>query len=143
VPGSVVVPAGVTAGGFNVFTQHVASQTIVTISVTGGGVTRSATLTVNPDQASPPPPPPPSSTATLTVTASGRSGERVTSAPSGINVAVGSSGSASFSSGSSITLSVTNGRDAIWSGACSSGGSKRRSCTFTISGNASVTANVQ
>ena len=142
VPGSVIVPAGVTAGGFNVFTQHVASQTIVTISVTGGGVTRSATLTVNPDQASPPPPPP-SSTATLTVTASGRSGERVTSAPSGINVAVGSSGSASFSSGTSITLSVTNGRDAIWSGACSSGGTKRRSCTFTISGNASVTANVQ
>jgi hypothetical protein len=141
VPGSVIVPAGVTAGGFNVFTQHVASQTIVTISVMGGGVTRSATLTVNPDQASPPPPP--SSTATLTVTASGRSGERVSSAPSGINVAVGSSGSASFTSGSSITLSVSNGRDAIWSGACSSGGSKRRTCTFTISGNASVTANVQ
>jgi hypothetical protein len=33
--------------------------------------------------------------------------------------------------------------DAIWSGACSSGGDKRRSCTFTLNGGASVTANVQ
>jgi len=31
----------------------------------------------------------------------------------------------------------------IWSGACSSGGNKVKICTFTISGNASVTANVQ
>jgi hypothetical protein len=85
----------------------------------------------------------PSGTATLTVTASGRSGERVTSSPAGINVSVGSSGSASFTTGTSITLSVTNGRDAIWSGACSSAGSKRRTCTFTFSGASSVTANVQ
>jgi hypothetical protein len=56
---------------------------------------------------------------------------------------VGSSGSASFAAGTSITLSVSNGRDAIWSGACSSGGDKRRSCTFTLNGGASVTANVQ
>jgi len=142
VPGSMIVPAGVTAGGFNVFTTQVTTQTIVTISVTGGGVTKSATLTVNPDQAPPPPPPPPSA-ATLTVTASGRSGERVTSSPTGIDVAVGSSGSASFSARTSIRLSVTNGRSAIWSGACSSGGRRRSSCTFTINGNASVTANVQ
>jgi hypothetical protein len=40
-------------------------------------------------------------------------------------------------------LSVTNGRDAIWSGACSSGGNKTKTCTFTITGNASVTGNVQ
>jgi hypothetical protein len=38
---------------------------------------------------------------------------------------------------------VTNGRDAIWSGGCSSGGNKQRTCAFTLSGNASVTANVQ
>ena len=81
--------------------------------------------------------------ATLTVTASGRSGERVTSSPAGINVSVGTTGSGSFNVGTSITLSVTNGRDAIWSGACSSGGDKRRTCTFTLNGNASVTANVQ
>jgi hypothetical protein len=96
-------------------------------------------ITVNP-AGSPPPPPP---TATVTVTATGRSGERVTSSPSGLNVQVGTSGSASFTTGSAITLSVSNGRDAIWSGACSSGGSKRRSCTFTPTANAAVTASVQ
>lgn len=87
--------------------------------------------------------PPGGTTATLTVTATGRSGERVLSNPSGISVAVGSTASATFNAGTSITLSVTNGRDAIWSGACSSGGEKRRTCTFTLSGNASVGANVQ
>ena len=88
-------------------------------------------------------PPPPTTPRTLTVTASGRSGERVTSSPAGISVAVGSTGSATFGSGTSITLGVTNGRDAIWSGACSSGGNKTRTCTFTLNADASVTANVQ
>jgi hypothetical protein len=88
-------------------------------------------------------PPTPGQMATLTVTATGRSGERVTSSPSGVNVAVGSTGSASFATGTSITLSVTNGRDAIWSGACSTSGNKTRTCGFTLNGNASVTANVQ
>jgi trimeric autotransporter adhesin len=88
-------------------------------------------------------PPPPTGTATLTVTATGRSGERVTSNPAGINVSVGATGSASFNAGTSITLSVTNGRDAIWSGACSSGGNKVKTCTFTLNANATVTANVQ
>jgi hypothetical protein len=89
------------------------------------------------------PPPPPGETATLTVSASGRSGERVLSSPAGINVAVGSTGSASFTIGTSITLSVTDGRDAIWSGACSSGGDKERTCRFTLNSAASVSANVQ
>jgi hypothetical protein len=31
----------------------------------------------------------------------------------------------------------------IWSGSCSSGGLKAKSCTFTINANSSVTANVQ
>ena len=244
---SVMVPAGVLAGGFNVFTTQVTTTTVVTISVTGGGVTKSATLTVTPDAAPPPPPaatlsafsvsptsvvggasatgtvtlasaapaggtavslgsnqpgaasvpasvtvaagatsanftittfpsagttvqlsatlgsttlfaalgvtqgspppppppPPPSGTSTLTVTASGRGGERITSTPAGINVTVGSSGSASFSNGTSITLKDANGRDVIWSGACSSGGNETKSCTFTLNANASVTANVQ
>ena len=86
---------------------------------------------------------PPGQTATLTVSATGRSGERVLSNPSGISVSVGSTGSAAFNVGTSITLSVTNGRDAIWSGACSSGGEKRRTCTFTLNANAAVTGNVQ
>jgi len=49
----------------------------------------------------------------LTVTATGRSGERVTSSPAGLSVGTGTTGSANFASGTSVTLSVTNGRDAI------------------------------
>ena len=133
VPASVTVPAGATSTTFAATTTAVTASTPVTITATAGAVTRTATLTVNP----------PGQSATLSVTATGRAGERITSSPAGINVAVGSTGSASFAVGTSITLSVTNGRDAIWSGACSSGGNKARTCTFTINGAASVTGNVQ
>ena len=136
VPGTVTVPAGSTSATFPVTTSSVTASTPVTLSGVYAGVTRSASLTVTPQ-------PPPTSTATLSVTATGRSGERVTSSPAGISVNVGSTGSASFAVGTSITLSVAGGRDAIWSGACSSGGNKTRSCTFTLTANASVTANVQ
>jgi len=51
VPNGVTIPAGSTTGGFNIFTTSVSAQTIVTISVSGGGVTRTASLTVNPDAA--------------------------------------------------------------------------------------------
>ena len=137
VPASVTVPAGATSATFTVTTTSVAASTSATISALFAGVTRTAALTVNP------PAPPPGQAVTLTVTATGRSGERVSSSPAGINVAVGSTGSASFTTGTSITLSATNGRDVIWSGACSSGGNRTKTCTFTISANASVTANVQ
>jgi len=103
------------------------------------GVTRTATVTVTAAA----PPPPPVQTAALTVSVSGRSGQRVTSSPAGISVTTGNAGSASFTTGTSITLTVSDGRDAIWSGACSSSGSKRRTCTFTLNGTASVSANVQ
>jgi hypothetical protein len=139
VPASVTVLAGNSGASFSISTTAVSASTTVTISATYNGTTRTAPLSVTP----PAPPPPPPQTATLTVTASGRSGERITSNPAGINVATGSSGSASFASSTSITLSVTNGRSAIWSGACSSGGNKQTTCTFTITGTASVTANVQ
>ncbi len=56
---------------------------------------------------------------------------------------VGSSGSASFAAGTSVTLRVSSGREAIWSGACSSGGNKTKSCTFTANANTTVSANVQ
>jgi hypothetical protein len=86
---------------------------------------------------------PPGQGAILTVTATGRGGERVISNPTGINVLVGSTATAPFITGTSITLSVSNGRDAIWSGACSSGGNKTKACTLTLTSNASVTVNVQ
>jgi hypothetical protein len=136
VPTSVTVAEGSSNAVFAISTGAVAATTTVTISASANGVTRTATLTVT---TAPPPP----QTATLTVTASGRGGERVTSNPAGISAPTGTSGSASFAVGTSITLSVSNGRSAIWSGACSSGGSKTRTCTFTLSGTAAVTANVQ
>ena len=133
VPATVAVAAGATKATFAAGTNAVSASAAVTISGSFSGVTRSAVLTVNP----------PGVSATLTVTATGRSGERVLSSPAGISVQVGSTGSGSFTTGTSITLSVSNGRDAIWSGACSSGGDKRRTCTFTLNGNATVSANVQ
>jgi len=144
-PGLAIVPAFVTVFpgntfvSFSISTTSASTTTDVTISATYNGTTRSAILVVTGSGAPPPPP----QGAALTVTASGRSGERITSSPAGISVSTGSSGSASFASGTSITLTVSNGRDAIWSGACSSGGNKQRSCTLTLNGAASVSANVQ
>ena len=132
-PASVTVAAGATGATFAIATTTVTTSTAATITATAGTLTRTAALTVSP----------PGQAATLTVTASGRSGERITSSPAGISVAVGSSGSSSFQSGTSITLSVSNGRDAIWSGACSSGGSKAKTCRFTLGASAAVSAGVQ
>ena len=132
---SVTIPAGSTTGGFFINTAAVSTQTLATISVSGGGVTRSATLTLNPVVAP--------NTISLAVNAGGRSGERVVSNPTGLSVATGSTGSAQFAPGTAVTLSVASGRDAIWSGACSSGGAKTRTCTLTLNANSSVTANVQ
>jgi Beta-propeller repeat len=135
VPSSVTVNSGAVTAIFTVSTSGVAASTPVMISATYNGTTRSAGITVT--AAAPP------ETATLSVTATGRSGERVTSSPAGLSVNTGSSGTATFAAGTSVTLSVSNGRDAIWSGACSSGGDKTRSCTFTLNGTATVTVNVQ
>jgi hypothetical protein len=133
VPAGVSVAQGATSANFPIATRAVTPSTPVTITASAGGVTRTATLTVNPQPQA----------ATLTVTATGRGGERVTSNPAGINVAVGSTGSASFAIGTTISLSATNSRDVIWSGVCSSGGNKTKTCTFTLNANAAVTANVQ
>jgi hypothetical protein len=133
VPASVTVTAGATSATFSVATGSVTTATPVTISASSGGATGTATLTVNPA----------AQAGTITVTASGRTGSNVTSSPAGINVPVGSTASASFTTGTKITLTVSNGRDAIWSGACSSSGSKAKTCSFTLTGNGSLTANVQ
>ena len=130
---SVTIPAGATSTTFAVTTTAVAAATSATITATYGGTSRSAILTLNP----------PTTNVSLTVTASGRGGERLTSNPVGIDVTVGSTQSVGFAINSTITLSVSNGRDAVWSGACSSGGNKAKTCTFRIGGNASVTGNVQ
>ena len=133
VPASVTVGAGATSATFAVTTSAVVSSTAVTITGSGGGAVRTATLTVNPQPAA----------ALLTLTATGRTGETVSSSPVGLKVNVGTSGSASFTTGTVVTLSVSNGRDAIWSGGCSSGGVKTKTCSVTINAATSVTANVQ
>lgn len=132
---SVLIPAGATASGVTITNSLVTTQTMVTISVNGGGVTRSATLTINPTVAP--------TTFSLGVVAGGRSGERVVSNPAGISVATGSHAVGQFAPGTLITLSVASGRDAIWAGDCSSNNSKSKTCSFTIKANATVTANVQ
>jgi hypothetical protein len=134
-PSAVTVQAGSNTVNFTVNTQTVTSATtgVITATSNADGVSKSVGLSVNPV----------AQTDTLTVTATGRSGQVVSSTPAGISVATGSSGSGAFNPGTSITLSVSNSRSAIWSGACSSGGRSARSCTFTINANAAVTANVQ
>ncbi len=52
VPSSVTVPAGQTSASFTVATQQVSSTTQVTITARAGGVSRQATLTVNPPSGS-------------------------------------------------------------------------------------------
>ena len=136
VPASVTVSAGSTTGVFNISTTSVGATTAVAIAASYTGTTKTATLTVN--AAAPPPP----QSATLTLTVTGRSGVHVTSTPSGLDVVTGNTGSASFNIGTSITLTVGSGRDATFSGACAKS-SKSKSCTFTLNGTASVTANVQ
>lgn len=66
VPASVTVAAGATSASFNINTTTVTTATSAIISGTFNGVTRSATLTINPVAAPPPPPPP--STDTVRVT---------------------------------------------------------------------------
>jgi len=48
VPSTVTVPAGATSANFTISTRAVSSATSVTITASAGGVSRSATLTVNP-----------------------------------------------------------------------------------------------
>ena len=132
VPANVTVAAGALIATFPITTSEVTVSTSATITASAGGVTGTAALTVTPVTA-----------ATLTVTATGRTGETVSSTPIGISVAVGSTGTASFPTSTSITLRATNNRAVVWSGACSSAGAKVATCTFTMTANASVTANVQ
>ena len=65
VPASVTVAAGASSASFIVSTVAVSATTSATISGSFGGVTRSATLTINTNAAPPPPPP---STDTVRIT---------------------------------------------------------------------------
>lgn len=65
VPASVTVAAGASSANFAINTTAVSAATSATISGTFNGITRSATLTINPVAAPPPPPP---STDTVRIT---------------------------------------------------------------------------
>jgi hypothetical protein len=56
VPGVVTVPQFGAAGGFDIQTRQVTTRTLVDVSVSGGGVTLTATLTLDPISTAPPPP---------------------------------------------------------------------------------------
>jgi hypothetical protein len=131
----ITIPAGSTSNGIQITSGLVKTQTVVTISVTGGGVTRSANLTLNPSTTP--------STMSLSVTAGGRTGEHVVSNVGGLSVATGTTGSIQVAPGTVVTLSVINGRSAIWNQACSSNNVATKSCTLTVNANSPVTANVQ
>lgn len=137
VPASVTVPQGATTATFSVSTTPVGADTTATVTGSYNGVSRAGLLTIT---ATAPPQP---AGVTLTVRATGRSGESVVSSPAGANAKVGTISLASFAANTVITLSATNNRDVIWSGSCSSGGNKAKSCTFTIKANSSVSASVQ
>ena len=183
VPASVTVAAGTTSASFTVTTSAVNASTVMSISASLLGNTKTALLTVNPAVACTPTTCAAQgkncgtisdgcggtlvcgsctvpqtcggagianvcgtstvSTALLTLTATGRTGETVSSSPVGLAVNVGTTGSASFTTGTSVTLTVSNGRVVIWSGGCSSNGVKVKTCSLTINAATSVTANVQ
>jgi len=131
--------AGEQSKGIDIFTDPVTEPVSGTFTALSGASSQTATLVVSPTA------PPPTSTTkqTLTVTAKGRSGSRVTSSPVGIDVAVGSTRSYGFDTGTSVRLTVSGGRSAIWSGACNSGGSKTTSCTVSMTAAKAVTADVR
>jgi hypothetical protein len=133
-----VPPAGSSIGGVAILSAMLNADNKPDIALAWGGASSGMAVLRNTSGAAPP-----GQTATLSVTATGRRGERVTSTPAGINAAVGSTSSASFPAGTSVTLRVSNGRTAVWSGACFSGGNSARTCTLSLSGNAAVTANVR
>jgi hypothetical protein len=81
------------------------------------------------------------STAVLSVTATGGGGDITTTPSAGIKASSGRPASTGvFDIGTSITLKTSDGHGAVWSGACSSGGTAASSCTFTFNGAASVNA---
>ena len=92
VPANVTVAQGATSAVFTITTSQVTASTPATITASAGSVTRTATLTVTP----------PGQAVAVAVTATGRSGERITSSPAGINVNVGSTGVSAFTSGTQI-----------------------------------------
>jgi hypothetical protein len=116
----VTIPAGTTNGGFNIFVTPVSTPTTVTISVSGAGVTKSATLTVNPAGAPPPP--------------SGPSLSAVSLNPATVAAGSSSQGTVTFSSAVSAatTVSLSSGNTAASTPASVTVPAGSASATFTV-----------
>ncbi len=138
------------SGGTTVMLTAAAASGSVFAGWSGGGCTGTGSCTVQINNnvtvsatfntSDAPPPPPPSGTFTLTVTKVQDGGTgNVASSPAGIDC--GATCTASFASGTSITLfaSPTTGRFASWAaGPCA--GSTNPSCAFTLGANTTATA---
>jgi hypothetical protein len=151
VPSSVIVPQFAAAGGFHIGTVAVSERTLVTISVSGGGVTLDATLTLEP-VASPAVAalalspstvsPGGSSTGTVTLTAAAPAGglvvalsasSTVASVPATLTVPAGAT-SASFT----VSTSSAAGSTTI----TASGGGASRSAVLTVNAPAQDTVTI-
>jgi hypothetical protein len=131
VPATVTVPMNDSGVFFTVTNSNVTSAVSGTVTATYLGITDVMPVTVAPKP----------NTVTLNVTTSGKSGNSIASTPAGISVAVGNGQSTPFAPGTSLTLSVSGGRDAIWIGACN--GQKAKTCTFTITADMTINVAVQ
>ena len=135
VPSSVTVPENSTSVNFTVSTSNVLTQSPVTINGTYNGVIRSTTITVNPAAVP----------FVLSVAKAGDGTGVVTSTPAGISC--GATCSASFDSGTSVSLSAAPDPGSVfsgWSGACSGTGAcavtSAQSVTATFTRSSAATA---
>lgn len=122
---------GSTFGGWSAPGCGVALTCVVTVTAA-----TSVTATFNAPPPPPPPPPPPTFTLSVVKAGSASGTSTVTSAPAGITC--GATCSASFPSGTSVTLTAVAGSFFMgWSGGgCSGTGT----CTVVLSANTTVTA---
>jgi hypothetical protein len=132
-------PYGPYVVGWNTTDSANGSHTLRVRAFDGAGNVGTSAITVNVNNVTPPPP----ATANLSVSASGRTGVRITSNPVGITVASGQTRTASYTVGTAVRLTVGGGRTAVFSGACSTGGVARAACTFTLQADDSVSARIK
>jgi hypothetical protein len=125
IPNSVIVPQFAAAGGFNIGTVPVNTRTLVTISVSGGGVTLSATLTLDPVATGP------------TVSALGLSPSTVTSGTSSTGTVTLSA--AAPTGGLAVSLSSSSTVASVPASVTVAAGATSASFTVSTSGSGSAT----